>query len=221
MMLSDSILYKLRNNFFNSTSFPSNININNFSGKFLVGKEMLGGFFIPIINSASSIFMLRSLNTVTTIAIPLVCENGPIPRRTFHSIITDAISTYSNNNMTVVRTSSGYTYNVGLGTILKEDFTPLLIGGFLVPNTPLRDTIDYNMVCLVSPRVFSETDFMSKYISKNLISSLSSMIVYNRGDQYDISVIVTKEIDNLIVSPRIPNCDISNTFNNLLKVSNL
>lgn len=117
---------------------------------------------------------------------------------------------YRYRNLVCIDTTKGYKYHGGKGLILTEDFKPLMLCGYQVD----IDTQRYRYecpVCLVSPKVFTRDDMVSKCIVKKIIPFYSTNEVYCGYDVNDtrcgtnpVKVIITTDIEKFIRVPHSP-----------------
>lgn len=117
------------------------------------------------------------------------------------------------SNFTIVRTTKGYEYRGTKGVVLDYDYKPLIICCNVYDIVDER--IQYcNSICLISPRVFNNTDLVSKFIVKSLISNITDIAI----EGIKISVQITDFIDDFVNSPKAPvNMDFNESIYQLLK----
>lgn len=98
-----------------------------------------------------------------------------------------------------IDTGKGYGYNGINGVVLDDDFNPLIIccNVYDIVGTRMKSC---GPVCFISPRVFSNTDILSKFIVKNIIPNIHNVSV----GTFKPSVLITDRIDEFINKPKAP-----------------
>ena len=110
---------------------------------------------------------------------------------------------YSNvSDFLHINTSKGYGYNGTKGIILDDDYMPLMI--FCISYDIIGQSLkEKGPIVFISPRVFNNTDIVSKYIVKSVIPNITSV---NTRGSYP-SIIISDMIDGFVNNPRTPDID--------------
>lgn len=96
-------------------------------------------------------------------------------KRTSSSIIKTISTAGASSNLIKIVTCSRTVYYGGPGLILDSDYKPLMMYGFKMHmNKTSCEFIIDSPICYISPKVFLNTDILSKYIVKCIIPSIIS-----------------------------------------------
>ena len=170
------------------------------NGHSIVAKEINNRLYVPSFMSEEVCNIISKEGYVREADI--VCD---IPE-SFHKLIASTssrifrefCSNTRNRYFISVDTKKGYGYIGTKGVILDQEYKPIVIF------CNVYDIIDgniryYGPECLVSPRVFTNTDLISKFVVKNLIPNIHNAIIYSTP-----KVLISNTIDEFVNNPKAP-----------------
>lgn len=198
---------------------------NDMSGLFFMCKEIGGSWIVPAVTEKGLSSAVIS-HSDCDIAIPILKSGYTQIKKTGDSVITllfyDIARSFSTCNYCTVKTDKGYKYIGGKGYILTDKYEPIIICGYEVKR---GEVPTYNkMVCVISPKVFSSEDLVSKCIVKKVIPFYTKTNIYPVESTYyrtlnnnKVRIIISEEIESLISKPAKPNSlDINEHIYNVL-----
>lgn len=198
--LNDSFRFSSRESYYGDWSY---------TGKSILVKKIGESYFIPSLASNRAPLINDS---TSDIVIPL---GTPLTRtiKTVDSIINNLFnSSYTSYSISFLHidTTKGPKYYGSKGLILTEDFKPLIICGHQAYRH--NNMFIYEApVCIISPRVFTNEDIISKAIVKKIIPYYSTAeilgnldIVGQRCNNSRVNIIITPDIDSFIRVPCSP-----------------
>lgn len=97
-----------------------------------------------------------------------------------------------------IETSKGYSYKGIHGIILDGDCNPLLVCCHVFD----LDGGNSSKVMFISPKVFTNTDIVSKFIVRSIIPNIEE--IRRHKETKGMSIYISDFIDGFISSPRIP-----------------
>lgn len=161
-----------------------------------------GKYFIPTIAINRCEVLLRN-STIDNVLLSLHRNFSRYGKaKTANTIIKRLFS--ASSSIIYVDTGMGYGYYGYRGMILNDRFEPLVICGYIDNNTSSDFTYEYPL-CLISPRVFSNDDVVSKSVVRKIIPYYStypddSLVSMSNN----IKILISDDIDDIITKPVEP-----------------